>query len=72
MTVMQNQIDPGTPVDVYDGHRWMSGWVLVGCATRFHRPAGDHYRYEVYQYPKEERSVPVTFVRRTREWRSER
>ncbi len=63
---MPNQIDPGTSIDIYDGHDWESGWVLVGCAVRVHESAGDHFRYKVYQYPKEKRSVPVTFVRRAK------
>lgn len=65
--VMQNQIDPGTSIDIYDGQDWQSGWVLVGCAFRVHEADGDHFAYDVYQYCKEERSVPVTFVRRTKE-----
>ena len=66
MITMPDQIDPGTPVDVYDGHRWKPGWVLIRPAFLSHGAGGHFWSYEVYKYPKEERSVPVTFVRRIR------
>ncbi len=65
--VMPDQIDPGTSIDIYDGRKWVSGWVLVGCAFRVHEAEGDHFCYKVYQYPSEERSIPVTFVKQTKE-----
>lgn len=66
-TVMPDQIDPGTSIDIYDGQSWQSGWTLVRPAIRVHEPDGDHYAYTVHRYPGGRRAVPVTFVRRAKE-----
>ena len=62
---MTNQIDPGTSIDVYDGHEWIPGWVLIRCAFRCHCDVGDFFSYGVYQYPRH-RDVAVVFVRRAK------
>ena len=63
---LQNQIDPGTSIDVYDGREWQSGWTLIRPAFRVKGHDGDHFSYGVHRSPRSY-AVPVTFVRRTKE-----